>query len=152
MEAFVPRVQIWLYSRLQTALFDRICLALSHVVNAITSWIWGVSCCMSARLYTKGCGTQWTTPCLSLSPGEIVEVISLAPRHCLVDSTFGNLISSSFVIYGVCMPIDDSAMCCRAPWSTPSPKLSSGEFAMAVATRLIEHKSGQTSFDSESWK
>jgi hypothetical protein len=30
--------------------------------------------------------------------------------------------------------------------------LSSGEFAMVVATRLIEHKSGQTSFDSESWK
>jgi hypothetical protein len=34
--------------RLQTTLFGRICLALSHVANAITSWIWGVSCCMSA--------------------------------------------------------------------------------------------------------
>jgi hypothetical protein len=30
--------------------------------------------------------------------------------------------------------------------------LSSAEFAMAVATRLIEHKSGQTDFDSEPWE
>jgi hypothetical protein len=41
---------------------------------------------------------------------------------------------------------------CREPWSTPCPKMSSGRFAIAVATRLIEHKSGQTNFDSESLK
>jgi hypothetical protein len=50
-ELFVPRVQIWLYStdfRLGT--FHRICLTLSHFVNAITSWILGVILYMSARL------------------------------------------------------------------------------------------------------
>jgi hypothetical protein len=41
---------------------------------------------------------------------------------------------------------------CRAPWGTPRPKLSSGGFGIAVATRLIEYKSGQTNFDSESLK
>jgi hypothetical protein len=49
-EVFVPRVQIWLYSTDFRPFFGRICLALSHFVNAITSWIWGVRFFMSARL------------------------------------------------------------------------------------------------------
>jgi hypothetical protein len=35
--------------RLQTAVSAEFCLTLSHVVNAITSWILGVSLCMSIR-------------------------------------------------------------------------------------------------------
>jgi hypothetical protein len=73
MEVFVPRVQICPYSTDFRPL-HRICLTLSHFVNAITSRILGVIMCISARLYHKDCRTQWDTPCQSSSSGEVVEV------------------------------------------------------------------------------
>jgi hypothetical protein len=48
-ELFVPRVQIWLYSTDFKPL-RRFCLTLSHIENAITSGILGVSLCMSAEV------------------------------------------------------------------------------------------------------
>jgi hypothetical protein len=64
--------------RLQTCTFHRICLTLSHFVNAMTSWILGVILCMSARLYHKDCRTQWNTPCPSSSPGEVVAIFLIS--------------------------------------------------------------------------
>jgi hypothetical protein len=91
-EVFVPWVQIWLYSTDFTAL-RRICLTLSHIVNAITLSIFGVILCMSAGLYHKDSRTQWNTPCPSSSPGEVVAVFQIS--LCVqIQTEFRQLLSS----------------------------------------------------------
>jgi hypothetical protein len=59
-------------AQISDSTFHRFCLTLSHFENAITSWILGFSLCISARLYHKGCRTQWNNPCRSSSLDEIV--------------------------------------------------------------------------------
>jgi hypothetical protein len=70
------------------ARFAEICLSDSHIVNAITSSILGVSLCMSIWSEFKVYRAPWSTPCPQLSSGEVsISVATRLIEHNLVKSS-----------------------------------------------------------------
>jgi hypothetical protein len=67
----------------------------------------------------------------------------------LADDTFGNPISSSFVVYCLFMSAGCYLKPCKSLGCAPCPDWRVGQIAMRLAIRVIEHKSGQTDIDSE---
>jgi hypothetical protein len=64
---------------------------------------------------------------------------AVSAEFCLTLSQVGKDITSGILGVSLCMSIKGYCNVCKEPQSTPRPKLSSGGFTIAVATRLIEH-------------